>query len=272
MRQTIYLFLALLPMASFSGCQSEQYEPDTATLVTTTELAKPETTIEATPAAPPQRKLIKVANLRFQVKDVSTSEARVEQLIETYNAAIVSSHTSNAEESIETTYTIRVEPGKFPELVKALQQESIFLDDKTITSDDVTRQYVDVEARIKTMQAVEQRYLQLLHRADKIPDILAIEGQLKKLREELESMQAQFKALKQQISYSTIHLNMYQFVPASYTDRTNFGTRSITALSGGWQFFKDLLIGLLYLWPLWVFLPLGLLAFRWLRRQYKSII
>ncbi len=158
-------------------------------------------------------------------------------------------------------------PEKLFELVKAIEGESVYLDDKTITAEDVTRQYVDVEARLNAKRTAQQRYLELMKKATKVEDVLAIERELQKVQEELESVQAQLKALQQQTSYSTINLTMYQLVPASYADRTSFSSRVASALSGGWQLSKDLVVGLLYLWPVLILVSLIILTIRLRKRR-----
>lgn len=269
MRLSLYFILAMLLVGS-TGCESgmDTEEMDAS-------VAKREAMVapasEATPLLS-DRKIIREANIRFQVEDLHESSTRIEALVKKYNATITNSHSFNGNESIEAAYTIKVVPDKLFELVKEIQGESIFLDDKTITADDVTMQYVDVEARIKAKQTAQQRYLELMKQATKVEDVLAIEVELRKVQEELEAVQAQLKALQQQTSFSTINLTMYQLVPASYADRTSFSSRVLSAFSGGWQLFKNLVIGALYLWPLLIVLVLGILGLRWQRRRRRGLV
>lgn len=268
MRFTLH-FIAGLLLLGVSGCQNgiESEEADTS-------LGREQ--LMVTPASTPapllsDRKIIREAHVRFQVENLQESSNRIEALVKKYNATITNSRSYNGDNSIEASYTIKVIPEKLLDLVKTIQDESIFLDDKTITAEDVTRQYVDVEARVKAKQTAQQRYLELMKQATKVEDVLAIEQELQKVQEELESVQAQLKALQQQTSYSTINLTMYQLVPASYTDRTSFTSRLTSAFSGGWQLFKDLVVGMLYLWPLLILVSLAVLAIRWRKKKDRSI-
>lgn len=263
MRHTLYFLLSVLSLVALLSCESgmdaEEMEASVAK-----ENAMP---AAPTAAKAPERKIVRQANLRFQVKNLTNSSDNVEAVLAKYNATLANSKSYTAKESIEAVYTIKVAPENFFALVKAIQNESTFLDEKTITADDVTLQYVDTEARIRAKQAVQARYLQLLSKASKIDDILTIETELQKVQEELESVQAQLKALQRQTAYSTIRLTMYQFVPATYTDRTTFGTQAMAAFTGGWQLFKDLVIGVLYLWPLLLISILFILGWRWQKRR-----
>ncbi|MBB6612016.1 DUF4349 domain-containing protein [Pontibacter sp. Tf4] len=266
-RPAFYFLIAFLSLSLLS-CQTgndagEAEESSAIQSVLSPDAAMP---------APSDRKLIREAHLRFQVKDLSESSTRVEAVAKKYKASIIRSQSNNGEESIEANYTIKVLPENLDELLAGIQAESIFLDNKTVTADDVTLHYTDVEARVKAKQAARARYLELLQQAKKVEDVLAIEVELNKVQEDLESVQAQLIALQQQTSFSTIHLAMYQVVPASYTDRTSFTTRVTSAVSGGWQLFKDLLVGVVYIWPLIIVIIGALFLIRWYKRRPGTIV
>jgi len=268
MRNLLHTIVVLLLLAGF-GCQksmdAEQMDASERAELSLVS-PNPETSTIA------DRKIIRQATLRFQVKNLEASGERIEALVTKYGGTITNSQSYSQEESIESNYTIKVLPKELNKLVKDIQSESIFLDNKTITADDVTMQYVDVEARVKAKQAARDRYLELLQQAKKVEDVLAIEVELNKVQEELESVQAQLKALQQQTSFSTINLTMYQLVPASYTDRTSFVTRITSAISGGWQLFKTLLVGVVYLWPLLVLTIAIITVLRWYKNRQRSIV
>lgn len=267
MKVTAHILIAILFF--FTACGSEMDNGGMEASVESEEQANVVTPVSA-PVA--ERKIVREANLRFQVDDLDKSESRIEALADKYNAIITDTRSYNASKSIEASYTIKVAPEKLFDLIRAIQSESIYLDNKSVSSQDVTRQYIDIEARIKAKQAARQRYLELIRQATKVEDILAVEVELRKVQEELEAIQAQLKALQQQVSYSTIHLTMYQIVPASYTDRTNFVTRITTALGSGWYMFKDLIVGTISLWPLVILAVLVALALRWQKRRRRGMV
>lgn len=268
MRNLQFTIVALLLLASF-GCQKNMdAEQMDASERAEYSLVSPNS--ETSTIA--DRKIIRQALLHFQVENLEASSNRIEALIAKHSGTITNNQSYSQEERIESNYTIKVLPAKLDQLVKDIQSESIFLDNKSVTADDVTMQYVDVEARVKAKQAARDRYLELLQQAKKVEDVLAIEVELNKVQEELESVQAQLKALQQQTSFSTINLTMYQIVPASYTDRTSFVTRITSAIGGGWQLFKTLLVGAVYLWPLLVLTIAILTLLRWYKNRQRSVV
>ncbi|TXK44268.1 DUF4349 domain-containing protein [Pontibacter qinzhouensis] len=254
MKRTLFPLLLLVGLSFFSSCHisgTEEAMPDTTDALSNSPASEEGAAPEVKPAEP-NVKIIKVANLRFQVKDLQASSDNFQQQLSAYNAFIFSSKNLNSEERNELNYTIKVAPSQLDGLVKALQKESIQLDNLHISSQDLTMEYVDVQARIKAKQAVEQRYLDLLKQANKIADVLAIEQELKKVQEETEAMQARLNLLQHQTTYSTLHLSMYQLLPVPVTEEPGFLTDALAALASGWQLCRGFILTLLYLWPVWL--------------------
>ncbi|MBK7147877.1 MAG: DUF4349 domain-containing protein [Bacteroidetes bacterium] len=123
---------------------------------------------------------------------------------------------------------------------------------------DVTAQFVDIEARLKTKKNVEQRYSDLLREAKKIQDILDIEEKLRVIREEIESAEGQLRLLKDQVSYSTISLNLYQKLDYQPEPDMGFMSHVSEAFVKGWRSMTDLLIGIVRVWP-FVLIWIGIL-------------
>jgi seryl-tRNA synthetase len=81
---------------------------------------------------------------------------------------------------------------------------------QNLNSVDVTKRVADLRLRIANALATRERLTQLLQRATVIEDILKIEAELRRLTEEIETMQAELKGLVDQIAYSTLTVS---FVP-----------------------------------------------------------
>ena len=79
---------------------------------------------------------------------------------------------------------------------------------RSVSSEDVTEQYVDLDARMKTMIALRDRLRALLDKARDIKDILAIEKELGRVQADIDSMQARLKALKGMVDYSSIDISI----------------------------------------------------------------
>ena len=79
-----------------------------------------------------------------------------------------------------------------------------------MTGQDVTEQYVDLESRVKSKRAVEERLLEFMSNAKKTEDLLKISSDLAKIQEEIELIVGKMNYLENQTSYSTIEIAMYE--------------------------------------------------------------
>ena len=77
------------------------------------------------------------------------------------------------------------------------------------TADEVTAQYVDLQARLKAAKAAEQRLVELLGtRTGKLSDVLEVERELTRVRSEIESMQGQSNVMLHQVNYATVKVEL----------------------------------------------------------------
>ena len=82
---------------------------------------------------------------------------------------------------------------------------------RDITSEDVSEEFVDLTARLKNKQQLEARLLELVaKRSDEIKDILALEAELSRVREEIERMQGRLRYLTDRVALTTVELAAYE--------------------------------------------------------------
>jgi hypothetical protein len=79
---------------------------------------------------------------------------------------------------------------------------------RRLSSQDVTEQYVDTDARLKTMVALRDRLRALLDKAQNVKDILAIEKELGRVQADIDSLQARLKTLKGKVDLASINLTI----------------------------------------------------------------
>ncbi|KAA3438640.1 DUF4349 domain-containing protein [Rufibacter hautae] len=246
----------------FSGCAAKES-------ASVTEDAVQQVSPESAPAAdnatadkskPKQDRVIRQAEVKFQVQDLAASTQRVEAAVDEMDATLANTTQHQSDDAKTTKFVIRVKPENFKPLLRQLQKESVILDERTITTEDVGMEYVDLEARKKAKLAVEQRFMGLLKEAKNIKQILEVEREIQVVREEIESAEARLRFLQNQTSYSTIRLAMYQVIPAPVVEEPSFVTRLVEAMSTGWELWLSLIVGLCYIWPVWL-VVLGIFIF-----------
>ena len=213
------------------------------------------------------KKVIKTGGLSYRVESTKEEYQRISKLLDQYDAYISSENENKGYDRINYNVSIKVPPQNFDVLIKEVT-DGKKLDNRWVNTDDVTSRYYDLQSRIENKKKLEERYQEILKKADKISDILEVERNLNQVRSEIESLQGQFKLLNHQINYSTLDISFYELVPyeLDQEQRPGFGTRLLNAMSAGWQGFQTFIVYLLALWPF------GLLAFGvvWLVRKIRA--
>lgn len=277
------LFISLLLVSACSSPKSAS--PDTTLAVALKSITDPqparadamaEPELAPTPEAPPTppvppttgRKIIRNATIEFKVTDFRASAKRITALAGMFGGLISEEQESRANDVLRSQMTIRVPAARLDTFVDTLLHESVYTSSKTITAEDVTKRFVDTEARIRSQKATEERYRQLLKQARSVKEILEVDEQLRAIREEVELRESELRELKGDVAMSTIHLTFYQDTDATSAPESPFIARLWANLKGGFGLIGGFFLGLAYLLPLLAVLGgLGWAATRWLHNR-----
>jgi hypothetical protein len=165
----------------------------------------------ASTASGVDRKIIYTANVELAVESFSGMPDRVIALVKQYDAYVAGSSLSGSTgENRRGTWTIRVPVARFDEFVNASKGLGELVNVST-GSRDVSEEYYDVDARIRNKTKEEERLLKLLEeRPGKLEDVIAIERELSRVREELERMQGRMRVLADLTSLTTVELSIVE--------------------------------------------------------------
>ena len=213
-----------------------------------------------------QPKIIKTGNLRFETPNLDESFAHVQQAITKYKATVQNDESGKNYESVYQNITIRVPSASFDRFIAEISQGVKHFDRKEISAQDVTEEYIDVEARLKTKRVLEKRYFELLAKATKISEMLEIEKELSAIREEIEAKEGRLKYLKNQVSMSTVNLEMYTTNPSESGATVSYFGKMGNALKGGFNNIATFFLGMLHVWP---FILIFVAGFLFLRRRFR---
>ena len=222
----------------------------------------------AGPATPAARLLIYHADVRLKTSTMLRAMARLDSLVRRSGGYLSAATETHADGEWRQETTIRVPPKQFQSLLGGLAGLGT-IEEKKLSTDDVTAEHADVTARLQTKRAVERQYTALLNKALKIKDILDIEEKLGAVREEIEATESRLKTLNSEVAYSTIALTLYQPLPQTVPDApvVSLSSRTVEAFYGGWQLLTSLVVGAISLWPL---LLLGAAGYwLWHRRRAR---
>lgn len=202
-----------------------------------------------TAALPIPQKIIKNGILRFSTSDFDACRNRIADTVKKYGGYIANESQTSNNMQMRNELEIKVPAAAFDKCLEALTGGATRVEEKSVTSSDVTAEYVDVDARMKARLAVEQRYLQILQQAKKVEEILAVEAQLKSIREEIESAKARLQYMDHHVAYSGIHLTYYQTFANTDPQAPGFFQRSWLSFKDGWNSLLSFSLGILSGWP-----------------------
>lgn len=157
------------------------------------------------------RKIIYTATVELAVEDFTGTPERVAELVRKYDGYLAGSNLSGETgESRRGTWKIRIPVERFEDFVKSAKGLGEVIR-ATTDSRDVSEEYYDVEARIRNKTKEEERLLKLLEeRPGKLEDVIAIERELSRVREELERMQGRMRVLADLTSLTTVELTIVE--------------------------------------------------------------
>jgi hypothetical protein len=153
--------------------------------------------------------IVETATLTIRADDYDRARAAVERIV-TQHQGFIGELDAKAEagSARELSATLRVPSSQLESALAALRQLG-HVEEETRSNEDVSSQYVDLEARLRSARSTEQRLLELLaQRTGKLSDVLDAERELARIRGEIESMQGQRIALARQVRYATVKLTL----------------------------------------------------------------
>jgi hypothetical protein len=225
-----------------------------------------------------QRKIIYTANVDLVVEEFDGVPEKIEELAAQFDGRVARSSVSGSPGSPRSgQWTVRVPVARFDAFLAAAQKigevRSVSKDSK-----DVTEEYVDVEARIRNRKRTEERLVRLLEDATgKLDDVLKVERELNRVREEIERVEGRLRVLEDLTSMTTVDIRVTEIKGYEPPEAPTYLTRVRRA----WELSIDnlvwaaegLSIAAVYLAPwlcvLAVPLALLILLVRWLVRRKR---
>ena len=158
-------------------------------------------------AAPVEQRIIKTGQVTLEVDNVASTLGEVRSLADALGGYVGGSQAGTLEES--ATLTLRVPAARFEELLGRLHElESVKVVGESTTEQDVTREIVDLDARIRNLEASEASYRALLERAERIEDILSVQTRLDEVRGQIEQLRGQLQTVEGQADLSTLTVTL----------------------------------------------------------------
>lgn len=226
-----------------------------------------------------ERKIIRNAELNMEVNSPADVQRKITSIAESHGGFVVSSDAKQrdsedqAKPEMTVTIVVRIPWQQFNAVVGEISSTATHIRANKTTGQDVTEEYLDLEARIKNKKALEAQFVEIMKQARTVSDALEVQGQLSEVRTEIDRLEGRRHYLENQSSLSTITAMLQTPTPLVSTSGFFYNVKK--ALGNGVDIAASITLFLiqaaLALLPVFVliFLPIGLLVRYLLRRKRR---
>jgi hypothetical protein len=155
-----------------------------------------------------ERMIVRTGDMALVVEDINQAIEDITQMSLAFGGYVVASYIQGQEEEMTGWISFRVPDEKFEAALTQLRALAVRVESEQTSSQDVTEEYIDLEARLTNAKATEQQYLALLDKAVDVEDIINIYSYLSQVRQEIEQLEGQIKYLEQTTSTSLISVSL----------------------------------------------------------------
>ncbi len=186
------------------------------------------------------RKIIYTGDLQLVCEDLDVATEKLESRIKEFGAYIGSASKNGSRGATrESTWTIRLPAEKFDTFIKFAVSIGE-LQSNNRQAQDVSEEFYDVEARLKNKKIEEQRLVELLKNATgKLSEILNVEKELSRVREETERIEGRLRFLKNQTDLSTITVTIREVKNFQPEGPPNVKTQVARSFNGSIEAMKE---------------------------------
>ncbi|MGI8638993.1 MAG: DUF4349 domain-containing protein [Pyrinomonadaceae bacterium] len=228
-----------------------------------------------------ERKIIRNADLSLEVNAPEEAQQKIAAIAEGKNGFVVESTQSSSDVKMTArdtvTMTVRVPAEKFNETLDEIRKTSNRVIIETVKGQDVTEEFIDIEARLKTKKALEEQFLEIMKRSNSVADALNVQRELANVRGEIEQIEGRKRFLENQASLSTIKIKL-QSPTAFSANSTGFFYRLKESVGSGFDaalsFILVLVTALIALLPFFLLIVLPIyfvLRYLWRKRGKRNL-
>jgi hypothetical protein len=157
-------------------------------------------------------RIVRDGTMRVRVEEDTFDSAfdQLVQLADRFGGTVLASDASTADDgSTSGTVTVRVPAEDFDDLLVAVGRVGE-VEQRSITSEDVSDEYVDLEARLRHNQAQERFYLSLLDRAEDVDDAIAVQQRVEGIQQTIEQIEGRLRFLDERTSFSRLTVELFE--------------------------------------------------------------
>jgi hypothetical protein len=188
------------------------------------------------------RLIVRTGQASIEVDSLEPSMAELRRIVQRVGGFVADASVQSGRNQLRSaTLELKVPASRFDELTEGLEPLGR-LQFVNVGAEDVSEEFVDLTARLANGRRLEDRLVELLRvRTGKLQDVLSVERELARVREEIERMEGRLRFLKTSAQLSTLSVNLVEPPPivASHPGRSVIGEAFKTA----WRNFVGVMAG-----------------------------
>ena len=219
------------------------------------------------------QKLVYEASMVIQTKKYDKTMEEIYSAVSKQNGYVEDVQYHSIDDKKNCTLTARIPSASYRQFLTSVK-DAENIKDLSETAEDVTSNYIDVEARLKSLNTKMDKLEKLKEKADDLDQLLKIEDQISEVQYKIENYTSQLKYLEKRISYSTVTINVEEIIGYSEADHVTFFEKfvdaNVNSVKKFVKFLEGLVLSLVYLWP---YLILGgIIIFALTKRKKKKLL
>ena len=156
-----------------------------------------------------ERKMIRTASMDMLVKSPKETSEKIRLLAEQIGGFLVTSEISGGEDDASASLTVRVPVNQFEQFRAQISKFGLKVESEKLETQDVTKQYVDLGARLRNLHAQETQYLGILKQARTVKDTVEVSDKLNEVRLQIDQQQAEFDTLSKQVDTVALTISLH---------------------------------------------------------------
>lgn len=200
--------LLSLAFVLLSACKAEEAVQLAATDAAPSTTGAARALVARETAQPQPRMIVRNAALSIIVRDAAAVMRNITAAVETHGGYVADARQWKEREQVRATATVRVPSARLTAALGAIRGFAVRVESESMTAQDVSREFVDLGAQLRNLQAAEVELRELLEtirqKSGKAADVIEIYNEVARVRGEIERIQGRMQHLSQLTAFSTI--------------------------------------------------------------------
>jgi hypothetical protein len=159
---------------------------------------------------PLDRMIIRTATLSLGVEDVARAFHEVETIADSMGGSVTSSTFKQDGELTTASVVLRIPADQrtYNSTMERLRKLAVRVPEESLSSQDVTEEFVDLDSNLRNLQVTEARLISLIERAQRVDEVIAVQRELTNVRGQIERIEGRRRFLERRSEFTTINLTL----------------------------------------------------------------